>query len=167
MTLYESWIKKAYEKDGKLVKKTWDEYLPLERKIYEKMIGAKDPKIEGTVAELAEKHNMPPEFICGFLDGIKEALTEPLDVEKIEESAIVSAEVDFSALYKKMVEYKAENLYNLPVWDNVFDAGERKKLYSEQKKSGTIVRTAAKIGRNDPCPCGSGKKYKHCCGAAV
>jgi hypothetical protein len=24
----------------------------------------------------------------------------------------------------------------------------------------------AKIGRNDPCPCGSGKKYKHCCGQA-
>ena len=27
----------------------------------------------------------------------------------------------------------------------------------------TIVRTGAKTGRNDPCPCGSGKKYKHCC----
>jgi SEC-C motif-containing protein len=28
----------------------------------------------------------------------------------------------------------------------------------------TIVRTGPKVGRNDPCPCGSGKKYKHCCG---
>lgn len=27
------------------------------------------------------------------------------------------------------------------------------------------ARSAAKIGRNDPCPCGSGKKYKKCCGA--
>ncbi|PCC69059.1 SEC-C motif-containing protein [Nannocystis exedens] len=27
------------------------------------------------------------------------------------------------------------------------------------------VRTAPKIGRNDPCPCGSGKKYKKCCDA--
>jgi preprotein translocase subunit SecA len=27
------------------------------------------------------------------------------------------------------------------------------------------VKRPAKIGRNDPCPCGSGKKYKHCCGA--
>ena len=26
------------------------------------------------------------------------------------------------------------------------------------------VRTGPKVGRNDPCPCGSGKKYKHCCG---
>ena len=30
----------------------------------------------------------------------------------------------------------------------------------------TIRREAPKIGRNDPCPCGSGKKYKKCCGAA-
>jgi SEC-C motif-containing protein len=31
----------------------------------------------------------------------------------------------------------------------------------------TVVRAAPKVGRNDPCPCGSGKKYKHCCGKAV
>lgn len=30
----------------------------------------------------------------------------------------------------------------------------------------TIRRESAKVGRNDPCPCGSGKKYKKCCGAA-
>ena len=27
-----------------------------------------------------------------------------------------------------------------------------------------MASTSDKIGRNDPCPCGSGKKYKHCCG---
>ena len=27
----------------------------------------------------------------------------------------------------------------------------------------TVTRTGPKVGRNDPCPCGSGKKYKHCC----
>ncbi len=30
----------------------------------------------------------------------------------------------------------------------------------------TVVRSGDKVGRNDPCPCGSGKKYKKCCGAA-
>ena len=30
--------------------------------------------------------------------------------------------------------------------------------------AGTVVREAPKVGRNDPCPCGSGKKYKHCHG---
>ncbi len=33
------------------------------------------------------------------------------------------------------------------------------------EKSQPIVRTSAKIGRNDPCSCGSGKKYKKCCAA--
>ena len=34
-------------------------------------------------------------------------------------------------------------------------------------KTTTVVRTTPKIGRNDPCPCGSGKKYKNCCGRNV
>ncbi|MDX1643860.1 MAG: preprotein translocase subunit SecA, partial [Thermoanaerobaculia bacterium] len=34
------------------------------------------------------------------------------------------------------------------------------------QKPQTVVRKGEKIGRNDPCPCGSGKKYKKCCGAA-
>lgn len=33
-----------------------------------------------------------------------------------------------------------------------------------QPEKAQVVRTAPKVGRNDPCPCGSGKKYKHCCG---
>lgn len=28
----------------------------------------------------------------------------------------------------------------------------------------TVRNTAPEVGRNDPCPCGSGKKYKKCCG---
>ena len=31
----------------------------------------------------------------------------------------------------------------------------------------TVRREEPKVGRNDPCPCGSGKKYKKCCGAAA
>ncbi len=33
-----------------------------------------------------------------------------------------------------------------------------------EKQSKTVKRTEKQIGRNDPCPCGSGKKYKNCCG---
>jgi preprotein translocase subunit SecA len=35
------------------------------------------------------------------------------------------------------------------------------------EKPKPIVRTAARVGRNDPCPCGSGKKFKKCCGTNV
>jgi SEC-C motif-containing protein len=36
----------------------------------------------------------------------------------------------------------------------------------EMVKTGTVRREQPKVGRNDPCLCGSGKKYKKCCGAA-
>jgi len=35
----------------------------------------------------------------------------------------------------------------------------------EGAKPATVKREGKKIGRNAPCPCGSGKKYKKCCGA--
>jgi preprotein translocase subunit SecA len=38
---------------------------------------------------------------------------------------------------------------------------------SEKAEAPKQVRTGAKVGRNDPCPCGSGKKYKKCCGRAA
>ena len=33
------------------------------------------------------------------------------------------------------------------------------------EKAKPVTNSSAKAGRNDPCPCGSGKKYKKCCGA--
>ncbi|EEF27428.1 conserved hypothetical protein [Ricinus communis] len=40
-----------------------------------------------------------------------------------------------------------------------------RKAVSERQIATTIQRASPKIGRNDPCPCGSGKKFKKCCGA--
>jgi preprotein translocase subunit SecA len=36
---------------------------------------------------------------------------------------------------------------------------------SSVRPAGVTVKKQEKVGRNDPCPCGSGKKYKKCCGA--
>ena len=62
-----------------------------------------------------------------------------------------------------MVDAKADRLYNLEEWDNLLTPERRKELYKEQKLSGTVIKEK-KVGRNDPCPCGSGKEYKYCCG---
>jgi preprotein translocase subunit SecA len=42
------------------------------------------------------------------------------------------------------------------------EEGQAQDKQSAPQKS--VVRQTAKVGRNDPCPCGSGKKYKNCCG---
>jgi preprotein translocase subunit SecA len=38
---------------------------------------------------------------------------------------------------------------------------------AQKESSEPVKRKGPQIGRNDPCPCGSGKKYKKCCGAMV
>ena len=110
------------------------------------------------------RFGVTPEEIVAFIDGINEVLPKPYDMNELEENSSVRLEIDFEKLYKKMVEYKAEHLYQLPQWNNIYTEEERKNFTKEQKKSRTIVKDK-KIGRNDPCPCGSGKKYKKCCGA--
>ena len=164
MGLYEEWFKKAYTRDGKTNKMLWDDFVPREQKIYEYILSEKIEKLEGTVKELAEKFGMSPEYIAGFIDGINDTQTEKVTLEDLSEDTFISLKIDFEILYKKMVEYKADHLYNLPQWHDIFTEEQLKAFYKGQKSSKTYVRQE-KIGRNDPCPCGSGKKYKKCCGA--
>ena len=46
---------------------------------------------------------------------------------------------------------------------NRYFAGERKLETQKPSSVRTFRRDAPKVGRNEPCPCGSGKKFKHCC----
>jgi SEC-C motif domain protein len=46
-----------------------------------------------------------------------------------------------------------------------FERANGSWIYTRAVRLGPApVKAAPKVGRNDPCPCGSGKKYKHCCG---
>ncbi len=165
MTLYEQWFSTAYYKDGRNNAVLWKDYLPREQKIYEDIIGNKKKEIKGTVKELAEAYDMPVHYIAGFIDGINETQDPQIDLEKLEEDTKITLKIDFERLYKKMVEYKADHLYSLPQWKEIYSEDDLARLYKEQKRSTTFVNASPKIGRNDPCPCGSGKKYKKCCGA--
>ena len=44
------------------------------------------------------------------------------------------------------------------------DSRIRDSFLKELDKVAPVVKNAPQVGRNDPCPCGSGKKYKNCCG---
>ncbi|MFR5601558.1 MAG: SEC-C metal-binding domain-containing protein [Lachnospiraceae bacterium] len=166
MAILETWRNLAYG-DGlndKQREEFWTGYFTIEKGIYEKILSDPTQVIEGTVKELAEKYETEVLIMTGFLDGINESLKgyeNPIDT--MEEDTVVKIEIDPERLYYNMVEAKASWLYELPQWDAILTEERRKELYKEQKKSGTIVK-GPKIGRNDPCPCGSGKKYKKCCG---
>lgn len=63
-----------------------------------------------------------------------------------------------------MHEAKADWLYNLREWDGVLSSERRREITKQWRESKQFRNTEKKIGPNDPCPCGSGKKYKKCCG---
>ena len=99
----------------------------------------------------------------GFLDGINTSLKQELDLESLESSTAISLDVDFEKLYFNMLDAKADWLYHLKEWDGVLSEEKRHEITKEFRASKVFVKTE-NIGRNDPCPCGSGKKYKKCCG---
>ena len=177
--LLDQWRDMAYDRSlsKDQLEKFWGTYFNIEKGIYEQLLENPDEEVRGTVKELAEKYGQEVMTMVGFLDGINDSLKVPnpiLDgindslkvpnpIETMTEDTEVSLAFDKELLYKNMVDAKADWLYELPQWEKIFDEETRKRLYREQKQSGT-VRKAKKIGRNDPCPCGSGKKYKKCCG---
>lgn len=165
MGLLQTWRDTAYAQEGdkKQLEKFWSEYFLAEKGVYEKLLEQPEEAVSGTVKELAEKYGLSVMTMTGFLDGINDSLKTPNPIDEMDEDTVVSLDFDNERLYKNMVDAKADWLYNLPAWEKIFDAETRKKLYLEAKKMNTVVK-GPKIGRNDPCPCGSGKKYKFCCG---
>lgn len=165
MALLDTWRQLAYqtEMNQKQAEEFWGTYFNFEKGIYEKILATPNEPVKGSVKELAEKFEVELLIMTGFLDGINDSLKQPNPIESMDEDTIVNLDYDVEKLYYNMVACKADWLYELPAWDNLLSEEKRKQLYKEQKASGTVVK-GKKIGRNEPCPCGSGKKYKHCCG---
>ena len=164
-TLLEQWRDMAYDQKadrGKL-QRFWAVYFNTEKEIYEKLLTNPDEVVAGTVKELADKFQVDLMTMVGFLDGINDSLKVANPIETMDEDTEVSLAFDKELLYKNMVDAKADWLYELPQWDKIFTEEKKKVLYKEQKNARTI-HVEKKVYPNDPCPCGSGKKYKKCCG---
>ena len=116
-----------------------------------------------TIAEFAKKYDTTEEFVMGFVDGINDSLNDTYDLEAMTATDEVVLDINLERLYFNMLEAKADYLYELPQWDRIFSIEKRKEIQKEYRES-TMVRNENKVGRNDACPCGSGKKYKKCCG---
>lgn len=91
----------------------------------------------------------------------KESQWHGLDIHSATGSSATDTEgfVEFSAHYSRggLREEHRERA--------IFKKVDGKWLYAEGSlATTTVVRDTPKVGRNDPCPCGSGKKYKKCCG---
>ena len=165
MGILKQWRDRAYDEKANKgdMQRMWAAYFAKEKDIYAQLLADPDTVVTGTVKELADKYGVDLMTMTGFLDGINDSLKEPKPIDEMEEDTVVNLGFDKELLYKNMVAAGADWLYGLEEWEPIFDEEKRKELYKEQKESGTI-RKPAKIYPNDPCPCGSGKKYKKCHG---
>ncbi|MDR0570714.1 MAG: SEC-C domain-containing protein [Clostridiales Family XIII bacterium] len=166
MSLFKQWQDLASGQTNETLKAFWDKYAATEIKIYSSILDNPGQAVEGSFGELMSRWDVEPVFFMGFLDGVTTSLNNSLDLESMDESSAVSLDIDFEKLYFNMHDAKAKHLYELPQWETVLDDETRQSIIKKYRTSKTLVKEKLP-GRNDPCPCGSGKKYKKCCGAGV
>lgn len=163
MTLYEQWKELIENQTEETFEAFWEEYAGAETKLYSAILDDPTKKIEGTLGELAAQHEIRPVIYMGFLDGIDTSLKKSQDFQNFDENSNVEIEIEPETLFYNMLAAGADYLYGLPQWEDILGLDKMKEIAKKYKKSKTVVKEK-KIGRNEPCPCGSGKKYKHCCG---
>ena len=165
MSLYSQWqeLINAHTSEAEL-RRFWDGYFKAETEAYKRILSAHKAEYAGREEELAQFFGMPAEIFIGFIDGINTSLRSELPLEEIEKDTEIKLDIDFEKLYYNMLDCKAEWLYTLKEWEPILTPERRKEITQEFRTSKMFVKTA-EPGRNDPCPCGSGKKYKKCCGA--
>ena len=136
-TLYQQWQDLAYDEtaDRSQLEKFWGTYFQIEKEIYEKLLSNPDEVVKGTVKELAEKFGQEVLTMIGFLDGINESLLIEIDLDTVEEDTVVSLAFDKERLYKNMVAAKADWLYELPQWKEIFSEEELKSINECLSKS--------------------------------
>ena len=168
MSLYQEWLDLAQDqersrKDNELF---WNAYFDREKELYQKLLADHETVWFGSFDTLADGFEWEPVYFIGFLDGINTSLKTPLEIEKIDHDSEINLDIDYEKLLFNMYEAKAPWLYELAEWEGVLPAERREEIRREWKAS-KVFTAEKKVGPNDPCPCGSGKKYKKCCGRSA
>ncbi|MCX7749532.1 MAG: SEC-C metal-binding domain-containing protein [Clostridia bacterium] len=163
MSLFGEW-KALVEKERsqKEAEAFWKAYFEKEKICYEQLLENHTEVVSGKLGEVAQKFDMDPVTFAGFVDGINTSLVHPYELDDLKEDLDIKLEIDFEKLFYNMLDAKADWLYTLPQWDGVVSEERRNEITKEFKRSQIAV--SKKVGRNEPCTCGSGKKYKKCCG---
>ncbi len=162
MALIDKWNEIAESVTPENQNEFWKQYFAKETGFYEEVLGSKNTSLKGSIKDLAESFSVKPTTFIGFLDGINTSLETELDLTGLEEDSEIDATIVWEKLYYNMMEAKAEWLFGLEQWNAILSEDERKEIKMKRHRDHTMKKSV-KIGRNDPCPCGSGKKYKKCC----
>ncbi len=163
MSLFIEWENLATNQTDESFESFWEEYCDAEIKLYTAVLEDGSGKFTGKFNDLASKYQVSPVLFTGFLDGIKTSLNNDFDVASVTETSDIDLDINFEKLFFNMLKADAEHLFTLQPWENILSGDQMKTIISDFKKTKTIIKDKVP-GRNEPCSCGSGKKYKKCCG---
>lgn len=165
-TLYEQWQELLTNQTDDTFKQFWKTYSSTETRIYSAILEDQKKQVSGIFQDLAARYEADPSIFMGFLDGINTSLDQELNLEPITEESQIDLSIDFEKLFLNMHKAEADYLYSLPQWEPILTQEKRDEIEKAYKRSKIVIKEKTP-GRNDPCPCGSGKKYKKCCGRAA
>ena len=163
MKLIDEWEGLVKSQTDETFDEFWKEYCETEIRIYSSILSEPGKVVSGIFKELREKYEAKPVLFMGFLDGINNSLKTELKLKEVEEDTPIELDIDLERLYLNMLIAKADNLFTLTEWDEILTHDKKREIGKQYQRRNQVIREK-KIGRNDPCPCGSGKKYKYCCG---
>ena len=163
MSLFKDWEDLISNQTDESFPDFWEKYSSTEKKIYSDILDRPYEKVTGTFQSLVDKYEADPLLVMGFLDGINTSLREEQDLDSIVETSDICLDIDLEKLFYNMLVAGADYLYTLPQWETILSEEKRLEIVKTYKRSKTVVKEK-EPGRNDPCPCGSGKMYKKCCG---
>lgn len=174
MSYYKMWMDRSENASNQQIYVQYiNAYYAMEKNAYE-LILSKYPDnadlLNGKASEMARKLGFDKDTMdiyLGFLDGIKSSLKngDDLDLEAVDDDTEISLDIDYEKLYYNMRDAKAQWLFKLPAWKSILSDEQIAEITREYRDAN--IAHATNIGRNDPCPCGSGKKYKKCCGKNI
>ncbi len=166
MKPYEAWNESVQkERTEQQQQAFWADYFDKETAAYRAILTKKTGELNGTHRALAEQFHMTDAEFCGFLDGAMTSFVSPIaSLDEVDADSEYALKLDFPLLYHNMLKAKADWLYTLSEWDALLSAEKRREITRAFHAEGIYINPNKRVGRNDPCPCGSGKKYKNCCG---
>ena len=116
------------------------------------------------------RYQLNPHFLFNALNSIR-ALIEENEVNAKEMISELSEFLRYSLIGDTIEETEWWACFLTPeqerrqskVFHQIMEDALKERSKFPQAKTQTVKRKTIKVGRNDPCPCGSGKKYKKCC----
>ncbi len=169
MGYFQTWNEKIEDnRDEQAYQAFVERYYLMEQEAYRRILSDHRQAWQGTAAELQEKLGFEGDYVifAGFLDGIQSSLKETVDFSDFDEETEIHLDIDFEKLLYNMHEAGAKWLFDLEAWDQVLPRAKRQEIAKQFRRDHIAQRDEQRVGRNEPCPCGSGKKYKNCCGKA-